>query len=393
MKKIMQHAARVRFADYLEHEMEINLRIYSSGKRWDMDIKARGEARKRIPIAITSDYLKQLNTRLKSPMGKVMHHAAIGGALAEEELNKADLAALAKAGHSVFMEIFGQREAWKTMQKHFAAAHQITIEVDSEDFFIPWELLYSDSLSEPLAFEKFWGMKHIIHHLIIQDDRPGDAETKTIHYDSRPRLGLFAFEDASLPSIKNKEIPFFNKLKKDGKITLQKLPYLDPTVSKKEAELVRFKKFLNKPLHVAHFACHALYDEKDQVNSFIQLSNGIRISLDDLAQEPKTVIRDFPLVVLNACKTGQVNPMDVRYFAGDFIKYGALGVVATEAAVPDGLAADFTCHLYRHLLKGTYLGESVLRTRQELMRRGNPAGLLYALYATPIIKLQLGAGN
>jgi hypothetical protein len=393
MKGEMERTARVRFTDYRQHEMEVNLRIYTRGQRWDMDIKARGEARKRIPVEITTDYLKQLNGRLRNAMGKVMHHAALGGDVAAEELNKADLSELAQAGHSVFMEIFGQREAWKTMQRHLAAAQQISIEVDSEDFFIPWELLYSESPSEPLSYENFWGMRYIIHHLIIQEDRPGDVEDKTIHYASRPKLGLFAFDDESLPGIKKKEIPFFDKLKKEGKITLQKLPPLDPRVNKKEAELVRFKQFLNNSLHVIHFACHALYDENDQVNSFIQLSDGIRISLNDLAQKPKASMRDFPLVVLNACKTGQVNPMDVRYFAGDFIKYGALGVVATQAAVPDGLAADFTRHLYRHLLKGRYLGESVLRARQELLRQRNPVGLWYALYATPIIKLQLGEGS
>ena len=232
-------------------------------------------------------------------------------------------------------------------------------------------------------------MKYIISRVIIQHNARGNVESPTICVDSKPKLGLFALQSKSLPNIAKKEIPFFVRLDKRGKISLQRLPDLDPTPTQKESELSRFKEFFNTPLDVAHFACYAQYNAAKSLESFIQLSNGIRISLRDLKEEPPVVIKDFPLVVLNACKTGQMNPMDVRYFAGDFLKYGALGVIATETAVPDDLAAEFTRHLYDHLLKEKFLGESVMLARRELLAKGNPVGLLYALYAPPIIKLEL----
>src|SRR3982751_6545988 len=110
MKKIMQRTAQVRFTDYREHRIDINLRIYSHGKRWDMDINALGQDRKRIPISITSKYLRELNGMLREEIGKVMHHAALGKTVAKKEL-KTDLIELAKLGNFVFMEIFDKNEA------------------------------------------------------------------------------------------------------------------------------------------------------------------------------------------------------------------------------------------------------------------------------------------
>ncbi len=375
--------------------MNIYLRIYDYGQRYEMDIVGQGEVHERIPISVTEKYLRQINTRLKEPTALLMYHAAIGGDLAREEW-ETDLVGMARAGQSVFTDIFGESGAQETMKNHLAAADRIIIEVNSEHFFVPWELLYSEDLTKKPSLENFWGMKYVIYHLINQRKRPADRRaTTTINVDSKPRFGLFTFKDARLPNIGAREIPFFNDLDKDGKIALRKLPRLDPTVNKKETELHRFKQFLKQSRHVVHFACHALSNEKDPLKSFIQLSDGIQISLADLSQAPTALMKGFPLVVLNACSTGRLSPMNVRYFAGNFIQYGALGVVATEANVPDNLAADFTQKLYPHLLNGEYLGDSVLRTRQELWEQGNPVGLLYALYGSPIIRLAIGksAGN
>lgn len=387
MKKKMQRATRVRLSDYREHWLDLGLSIYSSGQRWKMTINAYGQISKPIQIDINKDRLEEINRTLREIAGKALHHAQSGSS-AKEELQK-DLRELADEGNFVFMEIFKEQEAWKKMQKLFASAESITIQIVSEDFSLPWELLYSDKPGEP-PHENFWGLKYIVSRAIVERET---IEPTTIRVHAKPKLGLLALDHASLPGIRNKEIPFFNKLKKDGKIALRMLPGLDPTPANKESELSKFKTFLSKPLDLAHFACHAEYDEQTSVQSFIQLSKGIRISLRDLEQQPKTAISDFPLVVLNACKMGLINPMDVHCFAGNIIKYGALGVVATEAAVPDDLAADFTLHLYEHLLNEEFLGESVLRARRELMAGGNPVGLLYALYAPSIIKLQKAKKN
>jgi len=91
---------------------------------------------------------------------------------------------------------------------------------------------------------------------------------------------------------------------------------------------------------------------------------------------------------MNACETGNLNPLYTSYFSADFLKRGARGVVATECAVPDVFAADFAQQLYTHLLAGEQLGESLLATRRYFLEKyHNPSGLLYSMYAPPSIRL------
>lgn len=95
-----------------------------------------------------------------------------------------------------------------------------------------------------------------------------------------------------------------------------------------------------------------------------------------------------PLVILNACRTGTMDPSIVSNWAHQFRKRGARGVVAIEFSVPDWFAAAFIRELYKYLFKGVPLGESILKTRQHFWgKNGNPLGLAYALYSSPLIKL------
>jgi CHAT domain-containing protein len=101
-------------------------------------------------------------------------------------------------------------------------------------------------------------------------------------------------------------------------------------------------------------------------------------------------VAGHPLVILNACETGSANPLYTSYFAGAFLKLGARGVVATECPVPDTFAAAFAKQLYAHLLSGRPLGASLLAARRHFLDQDhNPAGLLYAMYAPPSIRLAI----
>jgi hypothetical protein len=91
---------------------------------------------------------------------------------------------------------------------------------------------------------------------------------------------------------------------------------------------------------------------------------------------------------MNACETGNLNPLYTSYFAKFFLDREARGVVATECTVPDSFAADFTEQLYNHLLVGKTLGESLLATRKHFLDEyHNPSGLLYSMYAPPSTRL------
>ena len=122
---------------------------------------------------------------------------------------------------------------------------------------------------------------------------------------------------------------------------------------------------------------------------YMLLSDEFPISLQDL-EVYEITIHGHPLIIMNACETGNLNPLYTSHFVGSFLKYGARGVVATECAVPDSFAADFAHKLYGHLLAGELLGESLLATRRYFLHEyHNPSGLLYSMYAPPSIRLMV----
>src|SRR6266516_1754886 len=102
---MMQRTAPIRYSDYREHEMNIYLRIYDYGQRYEMDIVGQGEVHERSPISVTEKYLRQINTRLKEPIVLLTYHAEIGSDLAREAW-ETEHAPIASAGQSIFTDIF-----------------------------------------------------------------------------------------------------------------------------------------------------------------------------------------------------------------------------------------------------------------------------------------------
>jgi hypothetical protein len=361
-----------------QDHIDIEIRIYREGARYGANMIAVGCCQ-RLPIEMSPQDLMALNRQLQEEM----QCTAAGGM---EEPAPAELEArlrpLAEAGRFAFKRVFGHHDALAAIEDLFAMSRRVSIEVTSEDCFLPWELLYPVSLDEPLSYEHFWGMNHTISQVIVQEARPGAFVSPVISFAQRPRLGLLTY--CRLSGVMAKEIPFFEKLNEDGRITLFRLRPLDP--EKKRDEFREFRDFWSNAFNLAHFACHASYeDPPDQ--SFILLSDEFPISLRDM-EVYGIVIDNHPLIILNACETGNLNPLYTAHFAAAFLKYGARGVVVTECTVPDSFAADFAEQLYTHLLAGESLGESLLTTRRYFLEEHhNPSGLLYSMYAPPSIRL------
>lgn len=260
---------------------------------------------------------------------------------------------------------------------------RISIQITSEDFFLPWELIYPLDPQSALSYEHFWGMNYVISRIIVRDFQPGCFVPPDIPVDTIPRLGLLTYAD--LPGVSTGEVPFFERLHCDNKVQLFKLRSLDP--DKKQEEFKEFKAFWSNELNLAHFACHAVYKDGAPDLSHLMLSQEFPITLMDM-EVYGVVTNNHPLIVMNACETGNLNPLYTSHFAAAFLKYGARGVVATECAVPDTFASSFAEQLYTHLLAGKPLGESLLATRRYFWKKQkDPSGLLYSMYAAPNIRL------
>lgn len=365
---------------FQDYPVDIHLRIYREGAHYGADIFAMGRSL-RVPIELTPHDLAALNGHLQETMQKAAQGFAKDTLPADAETL---LSNLAEAGNYAYKKVFSHPDARSAIEDLLNMGKQATIQIATEDFFLPWEILYPVSLDKPVSGEHFWGTNYVVSRVIVQNARPGAFVSPIIAVKERPTLGLLTY--GKLAGVEKKEVPFFEMLDKDGKIHLFKLRPLDP--KKKGKEFGEFKGFWKNSFNLAHFACHAVCDDKAHEKSYLRLSDEFEITLMDLTTRDFS-INGHPLIIMNACETGNMNPLYTSYFAVEFLKYGALGVVATECQVPDTFAAGFAEQLYLHLLIGKPLGESIRNTRRYFLERGNPSGLLYSMYAPPSIQIKL----
>lgn len=353
--------------EYQKYQIDLQISIWRQNERYVAYIQSPGSNCYKIPIDLTIHSLSNLNRDLQQAIGEMSSCTDKGEAFTR----------LSELGNFAYKTIFKDENARKTIKLAINSIppHGV-IEITSEDFTVPWDLI-NDHEIPGISSDGFWGMRYTIARMKVLSNRPGDFTSPIVHL-TRPRLGLLV--NRKLKCVNNQEIPFFTKLNDLGIVNLLTLRSLDP--NNKRAELKEFIKFWKEDLDLAHLACHA-HSDPDPVNSRIVLSDNFNISLQDMTVY-NLDISNFPLVVLNGCHTGDRDPLYVSSIADTFIQNGARGVIATEYAVPDELAAKFSEYLYSDLLDGKDLGESLMNSRRKLLWDYHSlVGLLYALYAKP----------
>lgn len=370
-------------ADYRDYNVDVLIRIYRDDERFEADIFADEQAQ-RMPIGMTIHDLKELNVLLQGVLENIVWSYNAGESSKAFEDDSLILS-MAERGHYAFRKIFRDSSVREVIQEITNRRGKITLQIVSEDFFLPWELLYPIPPDEQLSYEHFWGMRFVIARIIPRQRRPEAFVSPTIRISSCPYLGLLA--DMSLPAVATKEAPFFKRLQSEGKIKLEQLQELN--ADRKLSELKKLKSFWKKSFHLVHFAGHAFYVDDTPSQSYMVISTEFPITLQDL-EVYDLEIKGKPLFVMNACETGNINPLFTAQFVTTFLNRGARGVVATEWVIPDSFAADFAEQLYGHLLAGEQLGDSLLAARRYfLLTHHNPLGLLYSMYAQPSTKLIL----
>jgi hypothetical protein len=364
---------------YQDYPVDLNLRIYRKEGRYGADLQCEGQW-VRMDIDMSPEDLAALNGQVQEEVQALALDAA-GGSAAERAAKH--LRPLAELGHFAFRRVFGHAETAEELQACLAS-RPFSLQVASEDFFLPWELLYPD-LGAPLSYNNFLGLRHLVSRLIVQKSRKGAFVSPAIPVAGQPKLGLLVYD--TLPCAAGRERAFFERLAAEGRIALRKLRALRADPARRPEEIEQFRGFWKEALNLAHLACEAVYEDRYPSRSRLLLSEEFPVSLQDMEVYSFT-IDGHPLVVLNACRTGTVNPLYTSHFAAAFLRLGARGVVATECLVPDTFAAAFVEQLYQHLLAGRPLGESMLAARRYFLdKQGDPSGLLYSMYASPSIRL------
>jgi CHAT domain-containing protein len=326
---------------------------------------------------------KTLQERLKDVAEKAVSRLN----LSEDDLS-GPLDSLAKAGHWAFTRLLGGGVLVKQLidlERGRVGTRALIIQITSPDFSFPWELLYPHSLEKP-SFEHFLGFQFIVSRISCRLKEDAALLNNEIECSPRLRLGLVL--DTSLTHVKTQEFPYFTRLRDRKQVALSKLEALYP--SSRRRGIHKFKSFVGRPLHVAHFACHGSVMGETKGLQEIKIDDDFHITVEEMEAE-EISFTGYPLVVMNNCESGNINPQYSFHFANYFLNTGgARGLIATECKVPDEFAAAFSQRLYNDLLSGKPLGESILRARQYFLSRlSNPLGLAYCLYAPPSIRFAI----
>jgi hypothetical protein len=158
------------------------------------------------------------------------------------------------------------------------------------------------------------------------------------------------------------------------------------------------------PDQICHFSCHSDTGANRLPNEYmIILQSGwifgsrvatlqkLENALSALSQHAEKDKRHRPLIFMNSCGSGDLDPSGSSSFPDLFLNkdLGFTGFIGTETVMPNDFASEFSIRFYEKLMKGCKIGEAILLTRWDLLSDyHNPMGLMYTLFAEPEIQVR-----
>lgn len=244
--------------------------------------------------------------------------------------------------------------------------------------------------------QHFWGFRHFIETPIQQvesskDDDQADSnnedqaahELRSCVLAAKPDVRLFMAYHAGLSTAP----AHLDKLKA---LTGPMLVNWLPPQSQRDRILTALK---DSELDVIYFFCHARGgpDDPDHRLEF-KKDQGAQpgfIRAKNLADETSRW-EHHPLVILNGCHTAGFRPDALPDILKKLVRgRGAAGVIGTEVSVHEYLATEVAEVFLEHFLNGASAGEALLKVRRGLLQKRNPLGLVYTLYASSDLKLDV----
>src|SRR5260370_36764688 len=228
-------------------KVNVQIRIQHYGRKYQAYIQTDDSDWYSFSIQLTQDDVRELNAELQRAIEQVSGYFELDSYNVQERTEA--LSRFAQKGNYAFKKIFAKGTPRDIVRE--ALVIGAIIQVTSEDFFIPWDLLYDGPLGSQVETSCFWGMQYIISRTLIREARPGDFLSPII--PSRPHVGLVAYNE--LIHVAKEEIPALQRFERQGQISLSSLRSLSS--SQHDKELEDFGRFLREDLQIVHLACHA----------------------------------------------------------------------------------------------------------------------------------------
>jgi hypothetical protein len=279
----------------------------------------------------------------------------------------------------------GFREAYRRMAAAAAKDEKIsfkTIQIVSDEAFIPWELMRVSDLATPPAFPaELLCVKHNVGRWMASDSAQLGNQ---LHVE---KIAVAA-SDYKSNAFSLSELPWAVV----ERTFLAGAPYKAEEIPLQLAKLLDF--FHTGSAEIVHFSCHGgtdvqvpddatLYTEDDQ--------KGLKASLVSAWETRSGLGRHRPLVFLNACQAAAAGTFLGIVFGWPqaFLRMGATACVAPFWKVVDEQAKDIAESFYQAVLveqvngKPMQLGEALRKLRAQWKEKKSLTYLGYVLYGDP----------
>lgn len=226
----------------------------------------------------------------------------------------------------------------------------------------------------------FWGYRHLLGLPLTLDGTNTDIPPVIEFKDS---LQMFACVSTD-PGFVERD-PHFEKLKNLQGLKVERDNGYDPFISRLKSAVVP---------HLLYFYCHGGV-KAGSFNPYLQVGEKDEIDPSNWLGEGIEWTGPNPLVFINGCHTTSLNPEVTLDFVSSFVQMsGAAGVIGTEITIFEPLAVKFAEECFKRFVgappftEKMPIGKAVRGARLELLRQGNPLGLVYIPYAVASLRLE-----
>ncbi|MFZ6029309.1 MAG: CHAT domain-containing protein [Chloroflexota bacterium] len=381
---------------------DVSLTILNTGSAFQLVLIAPGVAATAI-LPLKLPELKDITNQVREKLQALVDYEEDKHRFYQQaidipcEIHAFALQQLAEAGFRLYQRIFFGPSADEQSKnlgrklRQLAQKDRLKIQIFSQDFVLPWGLLYMADRFDPddIRPEFFLGLKHIIEHIPLQqslsvtDNRMDGSRGLAVGLNVNGDID----KDMGAPLI-GSQLNYWQTLQANGaRVSLVTRQTAD--------EVTRALANPDTPDQVLYFYCHGISQDVDESGgvskSRLVLSGHGSLTLDDLNlfAPPDDQLRSAPLVFINACESAQLSPLVYDGFVPYFMSKGARGVIGTEVETPALFAVHWAERFFDRFLRGETLGEIFLALRKEFLEQHhNVMGLLYALYVDGDTRLE-----
>lgn len=322
--------------------------------------------RKKIQIGPRDRIIKKLSNLHSFPSNQM-------GISFNSEINNCNPPTVEDIGSSIYKHLLSS-----PCQDHILEINSEFVILTIDDIEIPWELMcYSNN---------YFCLKHSIGRK-LQTNMPPSLPKKEKCKDVLSAL-FIANPRNDLPG-SQKEVCAIIKNLNSGLI---KCEYL---IGKDANYTLLFDKLQNQEFDLIHYSGHAVFNQENPEESYLQLSNDKWVTARELADE----LRHSPpkFVFINACDSARGNYLEyqkhqnkINGLASAFLSIGTESYIGTLWPVHDQIAAEFGISLYDSILNGDPIGLAVKNAKLKMFNKKDkksPTWASFVLYGDPTVPI------